>query len=466
MSTENESWAVEEFGQAVLGDLRRRQRLIRLAEQRMLQPNASIPQCCPTAADKKAAYRFYENDDISFQEILTSHTQATAGRLGKEKLILAVQDTTELAFTHHPAMVGQGKLNNQHNRGLLLHSTLAVTPARVPLGLIKVQVWARPDDGVAKRHRRRSLPIREKESYKWLRSLQATAKLAEELPQTKIVSVGDREADIYDLFVLAQELKQEVLVRAAWDRRVGHPQGHLWPCLESQPVAGSISVTVPRKGGKDRRTALVGVRWAGVTILPPKHRGEGLKPITIWACLAWEEAAPEGEEGICWLLLTTAEVKSFEQACEKVQWYSCRWLVEVYHKVLKSGCRVEERQFDEADNLKRYLAVDMVVAWRVLFLSMIGREQPNLPCDVILELHEWQALYCFIHKSNAPPPQPPTLAEVTRWIAQLGGFMGRKRDGHPGVIVIWRGLQRLSDIAAAWQVFHSPPTPQPFVGNA
>lgn len=159
-------------------------------------------------------------------------------------------------------------------------------------------------------------------------------------------------------------------------------------------------------------------------------------------------------KAISWLLLTTVRVDSFETACERVQWYTCRWLIEVYHKVLKSGCRVEERQFAFADRIERYLALDSVIAWRVLFLTMIGRELPNLPCTAILEAHEWQALYCFIHKTPIPPLEPPSLQLAVGWIAQLGGFLGRKRDGAPGPIVVWRGLQRLSDLAIAWQLFH------------
>jgi hypothetical protein len=205
------------------------------------------------------------------------------------------------------------------------------------------------------------------------------------------------------------------------------------------------------------------VRFAAVTLRPPRaRRGEPLPEIQVWAVWAREETPPAGSQAIEWLLLSTLPVEDFEQACQRVQWYTCRWLDEIYHKVLKSGCRIEARQLEHIDNLQRYLAVDGVVAWQVLYLTMLGRQLPDLPCTAVLEAQEWQALYCFIHQVATPPTTPPTLQQATRWIAQLGGFLGRKADGHPGVTTLWRGLQRLHDITTIWQLVHPPPK---VVGN-
>lgn len=448
-------WAEIELGRAELGDTRRTQRLIELAMQRGAQPHASIAQACGNPAATKAAYRFYENEAIDGQAILGSHHQATLDRLASEKIVLAIQDTTQLDYTAHPATTGLGVLNDAEHHGLLVHTTLAATPQRVPLGILNQYIWVRPPDELGKRHQRKSRPISEKESQKWLISLQATAEFQRQLPQTHLISVGDREADIYDLFLEAQKLGVDVLVRAAWDRSVAHPEGRLWAYVARQPVAGTVTITVPRQPGQPARPAELTIRYTRVTLRPPRHRvKEKLPPISLWAVWADEETPPAGTQAVSWLLLTTVAVHSFEEACERVQWYTCRWLIEVYHKVLKSGCRVEQRQFECADHLQRYLALESIIAWRVLFLTMLGRELPNLPCEAVLEAHEWQALYCFIHKTNTPPPQPPTLHQATRWIAQLGGFLGRTHDGEPGPTVIWRGLQRLNDIAQAWRLFH------------
>ena len=460
MNSDTQSWAEQEFGNADLGDHRRTQRLIQIAEQRGSQPNASITQSCGDSAAAKAAYRFYENEAICITAILCSHQQATQTRMSQESVVLAVQDTTQLDYTHHPATEGLGTLHSKKQQGMLVHTTFAVTPERVPLGIMHQQIWTRPVEDFGKKHKRKQLPIEEKESQKWLTSLAATSHMHKELPQTKVVSVGDREADVYELFALSDALSQDMLVRASWNRKVDHPENYLWSFLESQPVAGQLTITVPRKGKQPARQAELSIRYAKVTLHPPwRPKPVKLAPITLWAVLAHEDDPPEGVEenlAVSWLLLGSMCLNSFQDACQWIQWYTCRWLIEIFHKILKSGCRVEERQFSTAENIKRYLAVDDVVAWRVLYLTMVGRETPDMPCTAIFEVHEWQALYCFIHKINTPPDEPPTLKQVTRWIAQLGGFLGRKSDGDPGVTVLWRGLQRHHDIVGSWLIFHLP----------
>jgi len=211
--------------------------------------------------------------------------------------------------------------------------------------------------------------------------------------------------------------------------------------------------------GKPHREATLSIRYGKVCLMPPQNRyKESLKPIKVWAVWAHEENPPKKEEAVSWMLLTTLPVSSFEQAVEKLQWYTCRWQIEIFFKILKSGCRIEQRQFESAERIKRCLALDAVIAWRVLYLTMLSRSTPNLPCSVLLETEEWQALYCFTHQTKKPPKHPPTLKEATRMIAKLGGFIGRKSDKDPGPTTIWRGLQRLRDIAATWALGqpHSP----------
>lgn len=451
----NEEWAEMEFGEIELGDKRRTKRLVTLAKQRAEKPNSSIAESCGSKAGTKAAYRLLDNEDIEAEAIQSGHQKMVVERSAGEKVILAVQDTTQLDYSSHRATRGLGYLQNLSHRGMLVHTTLAVSPQRVPYGLLQQQVWIRPDEEYQKRHRRKELATEEKESQKWLTSLQAAARLQAELPESRVVSVGDSEADVYDLFLEAVKLEQDLLVRACEDRRVDHPQGLLWKQVESQEKAGEITIEVPRREGKKARQAVLTLRYCQVRLRPPKRRcKENLPVICLWAVLGREEAPPPEEEAIEWLLLTTVAVNSFADSCERMQWYTCRWVIEMYHKVLKSGCRVEERQFADLENLKRYLALDAVVAWRVLYLTLLSRETPEAACTLILETDQWQALYCFTHKVKLPPPQPPTLKEATLWIAQLGGFLGRKSDGQPGSMTIWRGLQRLSDITHTWLLFY------------
>src|SRR5262249_13911247 len=372
-------------------------------------------------------------------------------------VVLLPQDTTLLDYSTHADTAGLGVLQTQRQYGLLLHTTLAVTPQRVPLGVVDQQVWARDPAQWGKRRQRKQRPLDDKESSKWLASLTRALSWQALLPGVQLVSIADREGDVYDFLRPALGAgRPAVLVRAAWDRAVAHPQRQLWAYLEHQPLAGSVTIQLPRHPRQPARSAVLSVRFAPVTIRPPQaRRGAGLPTLKLWAVPARETQPPTGQEPIEWLLLNTLPVTDFGQACERLQWYTCRWLCEIYHKVLKSGCRIEARQFGDVANLRRYLALDAVVAWQVLYATLAGRQQPELPCTVLLETDEWQALYCFVHHVPTPPNVPPPLQPAVRWIAGLGGFLGRKADGQPGVTTLWRGFQRLHDIVATWQLVHS-----------
>lgn len=203
------------------------------------------------------------------------------------------------------------------------------------------------------------------------------------------------------------------------------------------------------------RPAELKVRYAPVKLKPPSYRRyEWLPIIEVTGMLVPEEGAPKGQKPLEWLLLTTVKAQNFAQVCERIEWYRMRWTIEIYHQVLKSGCRIESRQFETASRLERYLAIDSVVAWRILGLTFQSRETPDLNCEVFLELAEWQALFCYIHQTQRPPKKPPSLKEATQWMAKLGGFLGCNRAGHPGVTVMWRGLQRLSDLVTFWLIFN------------
>ena len=205
------------------------------------------------------------------------------------------------------------------------------------------------------------------------------------------------------------------------------------------------------------------VRHASLDILPPRHRRQRaqLRPVRLQVILVAEEAPPTGIVPICWLLLTSLPVASLDDALRCVRWYSYRWLIERYHYVLKSGCRLEELQLQDAQRIQRALATYCIVAWRLLWLTYEARRQPERACDAVLDRHEWQSLYCTVHHVSIPAAEPPTLRQAVRWIAQLGGFLGRTHDGEPGVKSIWQGLRRLHDIAATWQLARTIPTPSP-----
>jgi hypothetical protein len=446
-------WAEEELGLATLDDQRLKSRLLTMARDFYERPQANIPQACQSRAKAKAAYRFFDHPETTMEKILDSHYEATLNRITHEKVVLAVQDTTSLNYTAHPATMGLGPISKVEGAiGLEMHDTMAFTVEGTPLGLVDVQSWARDPKEFGQNHRRHQRPIEDKESHKWLVSFQKTAEAQKRCPQTMVVSVGDREADIYDLFKLAakDESGPKLLVRAMQDRLLTEEQGHLWAVIAQKSAAGIQVIGVPRQGKRAARQANLEVRFGEVTLQPPRRK-RSLGEIRLWAILAEEKDAPHGVEPLKWMLLTTLDVSTYEQAIEKLRWYSKRWGIEVYHRTLKSGCQIEQRQLGTADRIETCLAIDLVVAWRIFHLTKLGRETPDVPCTVFFEEVEWKALCCFIKKEPTPPKNPPTLREAIRMTASLGGFLGRKADGEPGTQTLWLGIQRLDDIAETWK---------------
>jgi len=316
---------------------------------------------------------------------------------------------------------------------------------------------ARPAEQPPHRH---VLPIEEKESYRWLAALKNAQPVHRE---TQVVTVCDREADIYELFQLSAELAAPVLVRANYDRPINKRSMYaekdivkLWPHLEHQPCAGSFAIEIPARRGTKHATpraprlATVEVRFVAFTLNPPKRLSSTLPNLAMWAIYVREQDPPAGEPPLEWMLLTNLPIENFDQAYEKVQWYCLRWRIEMYHKVLKSGFRIEHCRLGEAQRLIRYVTVMSIIAWRVLMLTLIARTHPEAPCTTLLTDHEWKVLYCTVHRTTTLPSQPPTLHDAILWIARLGGFLARKNDGQPGTILLWRGWKRLTDLTQGW----------------
>lgn len=456
--TQPAAWAVNEFAQAALPDRRHCQRLQLLATAFAQRPSAPIPEACVNAAEAKAAYRFVENDRLEPSAIRRAHHQATLQRVAAHPVVLAIQDTTALNYSTHPKTAGLGLLGSHSPKtvGLFLHSTLAVTPSGQPLGFLHNALRARHRRGLAaQRHQR---PLADKESHKWVESLQACQQLAPRCPRTQLVNLTDREGDLYDLFVEAlrvpAEYRVEVLVRARHDRRLEGEDRRLWQEVARQKVAATLAVRVGRRGDQPSRLARLNIRFCRVQLKAPSRKADQ-PAIELWAIEAQESTpVPKGAARLLWRLLTTLPVTCAEEAIEKVQWYAQRWQIEVIHRVLKSGCQIEQRQMETAERLERVLALDLVVAWRVLALCKAARELPDDPVSDWLPAAQWQALCCYVHRQTQPPKTAPTVRQAVLWIAQLGGFLARKCDGEPGTKTLWRGLQRLDAITDMWRVFH------------
>jgi hypothetical protein len=453
-----QTWAARELQTLDLGDARRTRRLQRLVDCLVAHPQASLPDACRTWAASKAAYRLLDNAAVDPAAIRAAHVDATVARLAGQRRVLLIQDTTSLDFSHHPATQGLGPLEHPASRGLKLHSVLAVTLEGVPTGLVSQQVWARDPASVGQRHQRRQRATAEKESQRWLDGVLGCEAVLP--PDLDLVTIADREADLYDLFALPRRAGHDLLIRAAHDRNLTEGSARLWAAAQAGASLGPHRVTVGRRPGQPLRTATLTVRVAAVHLTPPLHHRQraSCPSVPVWAIWAAETQPPDGGAAVQWLLLTTLPVTTLAEAATCLGWYALRWLIERYHFVLKSGCRIEALQLATAARLDRALALYSIVAWRLLWLTYLARQTPDAPCTLALAPAAWQALWCAHHQTTTLPTTPPTLALAVRWIARLGGFLGRSGDGEPGVTVLWRGLQRLDDLTAMYTLLHPPAT--------
>lgn len=451
---ESGDWAERECGKARFGDKRLTERFVSIARDFYSRPQARIPKACNgDRAKVKAVYRFLDNEEVTLKKLLEPHQEQTLKRMAEHKVVLCAQDTTSLNYTNLSQTDGLGPIAKRENpaTGLLLHDTVAVTPDGLALGVLDAQVWGRDweDKEIGR-------DIEQKESIKWLRSYREVARLQAQLKRTRLVSVGDRESDIYELFAAAKEHIEaggpHLLVRSTENRRLADSSRKLWEKIEGEPVAGHRTVVVPARAGRKQRTVELSVRFREVLLAPPQGKS-ALGNIKLWAVHAREPRTPDGVEAVEWMLLTTIEVTNFDQACEKLDWYVQRWMIEVFHRTLKSGCRIEDRQLGNVRRLENCLAIDMMVAVRIMHLTWLGRTQPDKPCTIYFEDHQWKALSCFISKKRVPQSTVPSISVVVGWIGKLGGHLGRKSDRPPGTQVLWEGIQRADDIIETVKLF-------------
>lgn len=432
------SWAAEEFKDIDLGDRRLDKRTVLLAERMAANPLASIPQACGGWAETQAAYRFLAQDDIEWEAILAPHWQSSEARMRAHRVVLCIQDTTELDFNGQ-RIAGLGPLSYEAQRGMYVHPTYAVSPEREPLGVLDAWMWARETKDA---EGKRSGLL---ESTRWTEGYSRIAELAGRLPDTRLVYVADREADIVALMAQARDLGQPAdwLIRSQHNRAL--PEGgKLWASVTAGEALGGIRFTMPSRQGQKAREVRQRV-WAKRTSIADGQGGQ----VEVSCLVAREEGAPEGVKPVEWRLLTNRPIETFEAASELIDWYRARWEIELFFHVLKNGCRVEALQLSTVERLERALALFMVVAWRIARLMRLGRTCPDLEAALLFERDEWQAAYILNRKKV--PKTPPRLNEVVRLVAMLGGFLARKGDGEPGVKTLWLGLQRVMDFAAGFK---------------
>lgn len=460
-----DKWAEQEFGHAELGDKRRTARAVAMAQAIAAHPAGQLTQVFAKSDEREAAFRFVRNDEISAEALMEAAHARTAQRCSEHRFVFVAVDQTDLSIVDNQRKKGLGDTGTADLRGsgLQVLNALAVSPEGVPLGLLSQQYWARLVGKKKSVQAQRKKRPEEKETQHWLTALgQSQARLAAASTECKPWFQLDRGADAWPVHLFAQKLDGYLTVRASWNRRLWRaprePQRYLWGHVEQQTPMGTHLLHIPREPGRPARQARLTVRATAVELDLVDQKTERHYRAATWAVLAHEDQPPPGIEAVRWLLLTTYPVRSQDEALLVLDGYTKRWRVEEFHRTWKSGaCQIERTQLRSKQNILRWAVLLSSVAVRVQRLAMLSRTQPDLPATTELDEAEIEAARLGTQRQPSPPGQQPTIGEVTKWIAELGGYTGKSSGGPPGIIVLTRGLQRIELLAA--HLRQNPPHP-------
>jgi hypothetical protein len=464
MANERNEWFYKEVNEAEFGDKRLSKRFTKLLSGLSQKSEGSIPTALDTWSEVCGAYRFFSNKKVTAEKIFLPHKRATLKRIKKEKVVLLPQDTSELNYSSKGDIKGLGPLNTESHRGFLLHPVLAITPERLCLGALSNEMWVR--ESIGNKGLTRDRKIEDKESIRWLKGFEIAEEVAKEAPDTLIVNVADREGDIYEFFQATGGVREgsgaHWLIRSTYNRVTskkdyGAKQG-LWDVTRKRASVAEVEFVLPKRGEAVARKVKQEIRFACVKLGGSRRKGKGLPPLKVTAVLATEIGAPRGVKPVNWLLISSLPIADGAGAMTLLSWYLCRWEIELFFKILKSGCRIERLQLEHVERLFKCVTVYMVVAWRIMYIRSMGQKYPEKSCTLIFSESEWKAVYCRLHKRKALPQEPPNLREIIILVARLGGFLARKSDGYPGIQTMWIGLQRMHDYAQAWDSFQEKKT--------
>lgn len=466
-NTKGVSWVAQEFAGVDLGDRRLNARLLKTAAAIGSSPTLPINGACGgNWAETKASYRLFDNGKARPASILKPHVDATVRRMvACCDTVLVIQDTCFISYAKHPNVVGIGPIGSDYRGcGLIMHTGLAITQTGVPLGVLSQRIWARkdiPDETKLEKVKRvMNTALEEKESAKWTEALRRTKERTP--PGVKAVTIADRESDFCE-FIAAANAKQSrsfFIIRAVRDRILvtdDNEFDNISEALINAPLADTIQVEITGNQKRQARTATVEIRYTTVTFASPRRRGEAkitaaIEPLTVTALSAVETSPPPDTEPISWVLLTNLGVTSAESAVEKVRWYSKRAVIETWHRTLKSGFRVEKCMLETKERLERYLTLTSIIATRLMHITYIARVMPDLPATAVLTEEQWRTLHILATKTRPPEIPEMNIRQAVREIGAMGGHLGRKGDGEPGMMAMWRGMLRLEAASNMLQV--------------
>ena len=465
------NWIEDEFSNINLGDKRLNRRFISVAGKLSKYPGFSVNKACQGWKEVKSAYRLFDNDKVSPAKILEPHFQQTMMRAKEYPFILAIQDTSSINFNTHESKkdigyVGYNDSKEGNSKGFFIHPTMAVSPEGLPLGILNNFF------GNRKNLSDKSNPERDKESARWIESVEQVNENTE--GKLKMLNVADREADLNDLFYCHKDIGQHFLIRSSKNRRIADSDKKLHEYIRGMPIVSTFETDIQNKKGRGKRKvkmqgrftdkhgktsrkAELNIQYTQVNlILNSREYGNTDFPVTVIRVFESERELEEGEKRVDWILITSAEVTSVEMAKLMVDFYGIRWRIEEYFKVLKSGCKIEDSRYENYSRTVRFIALNMVIAWRIFYMKNLNDKVPDAPCTSFLSEIEWKALYCKIKKTKKMPDNIPTVKEAVIWIARLGGYLNRKSDPRPGNQSIWIGFKRLHDMTAILEVMGPP----------
>ena len=454
------TWIEQEVGGCNFKDVRLAKRFGKLLGMMADGIGESVPYACQDWANTKAAYRFFSNDAVSEDQIMAGHFQATRDRLSPAgQTILMLHDTCEFSFQREKdskiGLLGRpacgqgtdGRLKHVTVRGILMHSSLAITLEGLPLGLAASKFWTRKQfkgcNALKKKINPTRVPIEEKESFRWLENLRQSTALTSH--PGDCVHIGDRESDIFELFSLAQELGTNFLVRTCVDRLAEDAGTTVAAEMKKARVKGRHRIQGRNKQGEAYEADL-DIKYEQLQVLPPEGKWKDYADLTLTVIHATERGTPRGREKIAWKLLTNLPVNSLKAAIEKLEWYALRWKIEVFHKILKSGCKAETSKLRSSERLVNLIAIFCIIGWRIFWLTMLHRAEPDLPPAIALDPTEICLLDALVKTPPGKSQTKPTVSDYIIKIARLGGYLNRASDPPPGNLVMWRGMSKLNDI--------------------
>ena len=454
------NWVVNELESLEIGDKRLNKRILSLLDCASKQPQLSINKLFHTRKEVQACYRFFSNDLVNEKKVIQPHLNKTIERASQHPVVLCLSDTTSLNYTTRKKLKDSGYISSNNAQGFFLHSTIAVTPDRLHLGLVGQKFWAREKEKKKARssYERERMMFSEKESYRWLEAYRDSCNLSSQYGDGSVIHITDREGDIFEIYDehANREGAADYIIRSNHNRRVyfqDKSSNTLIQEVEKSPILGEVSFDVIDRESNLSRAVRQTVQAIPVTI---KSRYGADKPnLSCKVNVVYlKEIDPlDKEKQVVWCLLTSLPIITKEEILQVVKYYLCRWEIEVFFKTYKSGCKVEEKSLRTAERLYPLFSLLLIVAWRVNYLLHMSRVSPTLSCEFFFEESEWKAGYVAATRDRNVPKKAPMMKEMMGYIAKLGGHLGRKNDPPPGVKAIWTGICKLTNYADAWDLF-------------